>query len=92
MKYLCKQTKSLSNISTLIRVNSFYLQQPKSQRIEQINFGISALTKLYVINDLQSMKTLSDAKTFFQTHMLSKRYNYHIGIETKLRNMFPIHL
>lgn len=28
------------------------------------------------------MKTLTEAKTFFQMHMLSKRYKYHIGIKT----------
>lgn len=35
------------------------------------------------------MKTLTDAKAFFQKHRLSKRYNYHIGIETIAKKYVP---
>lgn len=35
------------------------------------------------------MNTLTDAKTFFQMYMLSKRHKYHIGLETRAKKYVP---
>lgn len=35
------------------------------------------------------MKTLADAKPFFQMHRLPTRYKYHIGIETIAKKYVP---